>query len=180
MSNIKLKDLIIEANSKKTYYHVSPINYNVDDVIQPYFDSANYNIDDNSDDNIDSIKKTIETILNKTKPSNLSSRDASIFLFKTLTDAKRYAKNMGNRYVYMVSSSDSVYWHDMNWIDFIFGKAVAWSRTSIPAYEMKRLKSYAIMYWNGESAKNPTLGNFANPIWEGMTKGLVKVIEKVK
>ena len=42
---IKLKDIIAEASSEKTYYHVSPTNYNVGDIIKPYFDSDKYRED---------------------------------------------------------------------------------------------------------------------------------------
>lgn len=172
----KLTNILKEVSSKKTYYHTSPINYNVGDVIKPYFDSDKYSTDDGSAP----IRKTVETILNKTKPSNLPSRDKSVFIFKTLADAKRYAKDMSSRYVYIVSSPASIAWHDMNWIDYIFGKAAAWSLGTMPSYELKQLKSYAMLYWNGESTVQHTSGYFKTPIWEGMAKGSVEVIKKVK
>jgi len=36
---IKLKDILKEVDDKQLYYHVSPTNYNVGDIIKPYFDS---------------------------------------------------------------------------------------------------------------------------------------------
>ena len=180
---IKLKDIIAEASSEKTYYHVSPTNYNVGDIIKPYFDSDKYSIGDSSAP----TRKAVESILNKTKPSNQSSRDKSIFIFKTLTDAKQYAKDMGSRFIYLVSSSTSISWHDMNWIDVLFGKAAAWgggkpaALKDIPLDSLKELERLAGYYWNEKSASVLTSRYSASkPKWEGMTKDSVKVIKKIK
>ena len=180
---IKLQDILKEASSKTTYYHVSPTNYNVGDIIKPYFNSDKYSIDNSSAP----TRKAIEAILNKTKPSNLSSRDKSIFIFKTLTDANQYAKDMNNRFIYLVSNSTPISWHDMNWIDILFGKAAAWgggrptALKDIPLDSLKELESLADYYWEGKSASKLTSRySLSKPKWEGMTKDSVKVIKKIK
>jgi len=180
---IKLRDILKEVGDKQLYYHVSPTNYNVGDIIKPYFDSDKYSIGDSSAP----TRKAVETILNKAKPSNQSSRDKSIFIFKTLPDAKQYAKDMGGRFIYLVSSSISISWHDMNWIDVLFGKAAGWggglpaTLKDIPLDSLKELQRFAGYYWQGKSASDLTTRYaYSSPKWEGMTKNSVKVIKKVK
>ena len=153
------------------------------EIIKPYFDSDKYSIGDSSAP----TRKAVESILNKTKPSNQSSRDKSIFIFKTLTDARQYAKDMGSRFIYLVSSSTSISWHDMNWIDVLFGKAAGWgggrpaTLKDIPLDSLKELERLAGYYWHGKSASVLTSRYSASkPKWEGMTKDSVKVINKIK
>ena len=174
---IKLRDILKEVGDKQLYYHVSPNAYKPGDVIKPYFNPNKYAEDVITDVHSRQIMKQVDDILTKAKSSKLSSRDKSIFVFKTKSDAKRYSMNMpGNRKIYEVAVNSNVEWHDINWIDYMFSKAVAWSLGTMPDYVLKQLQSYAKLYWNGESIVKHTSGYFKKSIWEGIVNTSVKIV----
>ena len=178
---IKLKHLLEGVNSK-VYYHVSPNKFKPGDIIQPYFDPNKYA--DETDTSADSrlTMKAVEDVLNNARTSDSPLRTKSIFIFKSLSDAKQYVKDMGdNRHIYTVSSTDKIKWHDMNWVDYIFSKLAAWGGgrgvkniNQIPKEELLSIEDYAKKYWMGWGAQAYT---YAKTKWEGITNSPIKVIE---
>ena len=178
---IKLKHLLEGVNSK-VYYHVSPNKFKPGDIIQPYFDPNKYA--DETDTSADSrlTMKAVEDVLNNARTSDSPLRTKSIFIFKSLSDAKQYVKDMGdNRHIYTVSSTDKIKWHDMNWVDYIFSKLAAWGGSKgitnikqIPKKELSSIEDYAKRYWMGWGAQAYT---YAKTKWEGITNNPIKVIE---
>jgi hypothetical protein len=180
---IKLKDLLLENKIDKLFYHVSKKRYKIGDIIQPYFDVDKY-----SDFDSKQIREIVEDLLEKENRGK-TSRNKSIFLFKNLSDARQYSKDMENRNIYKVKSLDVVKWHDMNWVDHLFGKLAQWSGINltkenytikIPKDNLKNLIRYAKYYWQGNEASKLVSGYFHGSIWESITNKPVKVIYKIK
>lgn len=185
---IKLKDILNEASSEKLYYHVSPREYKAGDNIVPYFDSNKYAVEIDAKSSSTSMRKIVEDILNNSNKSGSITREKSIFVFKTLPEAKRYTKDMGDsRNIYAVTSSEAIKWHDMNWVDYIFGKVAGWGGgrsvtniNQIPKDSLESIKRFADYYWQGASATKLVSGYFRGAKWEGITNNPVKVINKIK
>jgi hypothetical protein len=169
---------------KDAYYHVAiNDNLNPGDKIKPYFDAGLYAKQFTQrvggDNSAQSFSIT-EDFLEENRPSGLPSRDKSAYIFKTVDDAIEYLHG-GNRAIYAVKPIGSVVWVDMKWVDEIQSEILYFYNDCSNDYcedsedeklLHKNLHDMAKKYWNGTAT--------SSPVWEGITKGELEIIKKVK
>jgi hypothetical protein len=165
------------------YYHVSANDkLKPGDIIKPYFDSKEY-AKIATQGSIGGYAAAMffritEVVLEKNRPSSAPSRDKSNYVFKVVDDAVEYLHG-GDRPIYAVKVTGKVLWVDMKWIDEIQSEISLFSddRYDDPDPEEEKeyndkLNEMAKKYWAGKPTQDP--------VWEGITKGNLEVIKKVR
>lgn len=165
------------------YYHVSANDkLKPGDIIKPYFDSEEY-AKIATQGSIGGYAaamsfKFTESVLEENRPANAPSRNKSNYVFKVVDDAIEYLHG-GDRPIYAVKVTSKIVWVDMKWVDEIQSEISLFSadRYDDPTPEEEKeyhdtLKEMAKKYWAGKPTEDP--------VWEGITKGDLKVIKKVK
>ena len=168
---------------KGAYYHVS-INDRLKpgDIIKPYFDSKEYAKIATQGSiggwQAEMSFKITESVLEENRPSSAPSRDKSSYVFKIVDDAVEYLHG-GDRPIYAVKATGKVSWVDMKWVDEIQSEISLFSsdRDDDPNPEEEKeyhdtLNEMAKKYWAGKPTEDP--------VWEGITKGGLVVIKKVR
>lgn len=168
---------------KGAYYHVS-VNDKLKpgDIVKPYFDSKEYAKIATQGSiggwQAEMSFKYTENVLEENRPSNAPSRDKSSYIFKIVDDAVEYLHG-GDRPIYAVKATGKVLWVDMKWVDEIQSEISLFNvdRYDDPTPEEEKeyhetLNEMAKKYWAGTPTKDP--------VWEGITKGNLEVIKKVK
>jgi hypothetical protein len=180
--NLKLKSFD-QYRVEGAYYHVSANDkLKPDDVIKPYFNSEEY-AKIATQGLIGGYAaamsfKFTQSVLEENRPANAPSRNKSNYVFKVVDDAIEYLHG-GDRPIYAVKVTSKIVWVDMKWVDEIQSEISLFSadRYDDPTPEEEKeyhdtLKEMAKKYWAGKPTKDP--------VWEGITKGNLKVIKKVK
>jgi hypothetical protein len=165
------------------YYHASANDkLKPGDIIKPYFDSEEY-AKIATQGSIGGYAaamsfKFTESVLEENRPSNALSRDKSNYVFKVVDDAIEYLHG-GDRPIYAVKVTEKVSWVDMKWVDEIQSEIALFSsdRYDEPSPEEEKeyrdtLNKMAKKYWAGKPTQDP--------VWEGITKGNLEVIKKVR
>lgn len=165
------------------YYHASVNDkLNPGDIIKPYFDSKEYAKIATQGSiggwQAEMSFKFTENVLEENRPSNAPTRDKSSYVFKVVDDAVEYLHG-GDRPIYAVKVTGKVLWVDMKWVDEIQSEISLFNvdRYDDPSPEEEKeyhetLNEMAKKYWSGKPTKDP--------VWEGITKGNLEVIKKVK